>query len=463
MERFQKDVPGFEASRCFLDRFPLMKTPDEAMAEIPPLVPINNEQRGREDSSGKTQGKSHDWAKFSIASILSSSNVKKESFDEAVSIKPPAPIDAHKPDDLKNGEICENGKDLDKILPSYTSMIGQAILQSRERKLTLGEIYDFIEQQFPGIEDRVKGWRNCVRHNLSLHECFLKLGPSAHGRGSDWTVHPTYLERFLRGHFRKRIVSKRRSHSLLNIRPWPPIQTSNGLSVDMGKYGTNANQQFKISPPHGQLEAEYDNLRKPNNDFSQGFISRLRPEHSNTDSLLNSPSSRGAMNGKLDYHSYHLERNDIQKQGCYQITPINSPRDVISFPDTTAGQPSFIQNRPGKIRPAKETGEQDLGDIMRFNQHAMHSLRPRFNKGFKAEVSIAFSQKHRPAPRRGSDIHPPSCINGPRPKCLLPSIFPGESPNIFRIPTNMGRLCHVEQSMPPTRSYVRSNLTVKDS
>jgi len=88
--------------------------------------------------------------------------------------------------------------------PSYTAMIAQAILSTKDKKITLGGIYEFIEYRFKGLEKRVKGWRNCVRHNLSLNECFIKLGRSDCGRGNDWAIHPNYLESFLRGEYRKR-------------------------------------------------------------------------------------------------------------------------------------------------------------------------------------------------------------------------------------------------------------------
>ena len=88
--------------------------------------------------------------------------------------------------------------------PSYTAMIAQAILSTPDHKTTLGGIYDYIELNYGGLEKRVKGWRNCVRHNLSLNECFVKLGRSRNGRGNDWIIHPSYLESFMGGEYRKR-------------------------------------------------------------------------------------------------------------------------------------------------------------------------------------------------------------------------------------------------------------------
>ncbi len=51
-----------------------------------------------------------------------------------------------------------------------------------------------------------QGWKNSVRHNLSLNECFIKL-PKALGRpgkGHYWTIDPASEYMFEEGSFRRR-------------------------------------------------------------------------------------------------------------------------------------------------------------------------------------------------------------------------------------------------------------------
>eukprot|EP00794_Sanderia_malayensis_P018844 gene18844-20740_t len=184
----------------------------------PPLIPIHAKETPP-TLSQTTKKATKDWTNFSIAYILSNNSgdkVKKTSNGNIPTKDFGMITGQDKCDTDFNGNGVANEsqlmKNMERNFPSYTSMIGQAIMSSRDRRLTLGEIYEFIEQQFPSIQDKVKGWRNCVRHNLSLHECFMKLGPSVHGRGNDWTVHPAYLDSFLRGHFRKKLISKRNNH-----------------------------------------------------------------------------------------------------------------------------------------------------------------------------------------------------------------------------------------------------------
>merc|ERR1711892_909331 len=70
----------------------------------------------------------------------------------------------------------------------------------------LSEIYQFLQQKFPFFRGSYQGWKNSVRHNLSLNECFIKL-PKALGRpgkGHYWTIDPASEFMFEEGSFRRR-------------------------------------------------------------------------------------------------------------------------------------------------------------------------------------------------------------------------------------------------------------------
>lgn len=71
---------------------------------------------------------------------------------------------------------------------SYIAMIARAILESPEKKLSLHGIYQYISENYSQFKTKV-GWRNSVRHNLSLNECFIKAGRCESGKGNYWAIH----------------------------------------------------------------------------------------------------------------------------------------------------------------------------------------------------------------------------------------------------------------------------------
>uniref|UniRef100_A0A669EYA5 Forkhead box protein M1 n=1 Tax=Oreochromis niloticus TaxID=8128 RepID=A0A669EYA5_ORENI len=73
---------------------------------------------------------------------------------------------------------------------SYMAMIQFAINSRKNRRMTLKEIYMWIEDNFPYYRDVAKpGWKNSIRHNLSLHDLFIRE-TSPDGKLSFWTIRP---------------------------------------------------------------------------------------------------------------------------------------------------------------------------------------------------------------------------------------------------------------------------------
>ena len=102
-------------------------------------------------------------------------------------------------------------------------MIANAILAAPEKKLCLQEVYESIEKAYPYFRTAHPGWRNSVRHNLSLHECFCKGERCENGKGHYWCIHPANLQDFLRGDFRRRLIKSRiRRSQTAGYHPYNP-------------------------------------------------------------------------------------------------------------------------------------------------------------------------------------------------------------------------------------------------
>lgn len=89
---------------------------------------------------------------------------------------------------------------------SYIALIVMAIQSSPAKRVTLSEIYAFLQQRFAFFRGPYQGWKNSVRHNLSLNECFIKLpkGLGRPGKGHYWTIDPDAELMFEEGSYRRR-------------------------------------------------------------------------------------------------------------------------------------------------------------------------------------------------------------------------------------------------------------------
>ncbi|CAB3362808.1 Hypothetical predicted protein [Cloeon dipterum] len=76
---------------------------------------------------------------------------------------------------------------------SYAELITKAILSSKDKRLTLSEIYDYLIRTIPYFTERSSpsasaGWKNSIRHNLSLHNRFQRTHNENSSKSSWWSV-----------------------------------------------------------------------------------------------------------------------------------------------------------------------------------------------------------------------------------------------------------------------------------
>ncbi|XP_059188360.1 forkhead box protein P3 [Centropristis striata] len=80
------------------------------------------------------------------------------------------------------------------IRPPYTYayLIRWSILESPDKQRTLNDIYNWFTTMFFYFRHNTATWKNAVRHNLSLHKCFVRVEG---GKGAVWTVDETEYQR----------------------------------------------------------------------------------------------------------------------------------------------------------------------------------------------------------------------------------------------------------------------------
>ncbi|CAO3588234.1 unnamed protein product [Absidia cylindrospora] len=73
---------------------------------------------------------------------------------------------------------------------SYATLIKYAIENSQDNKLTLSEIYQWVIEHYPYYGTAGSGWKNSIRHNLSLNKIFVRVPRPINepGKGSYWIV-----------------------------------------------------------------------------------------------------------------------------------------------------------------------------------------------------------------------------------------------------------------------------------
>ncbi|CUA74105.1 Forkhead box protein J2 [Rhizoctonia solani] len=92
--------------------------------------------------------------------------------------------------ELAGLDTLEDGRPGERPAYPFTTLIRYAIKGSPSGRLLLEDIYNAIQSRYPYFTTAPSGWKNSVRHTLSLMTCFEKVPRllTEPGKGSYWTV-----------------------------------------------------------------------------------------------------------------------------------------------------------------------------------------------------------------------------------------------------------------------------------
>jgi hypothetical protein len=123
----------------------------------------------------------------------------------------------------------------------YSDLITLAILSSPSQKSTLRDIYNFMIREYPYFREDQDGWKNSVRHNLSLSKRFVRVPrPGGEkGKGQYWMLSGDGVKK------------KQKRNNSAFIDPYLSSHSSDSVQFDLRTHADSL-EYFNLSAEHPQ-------------------------------------------------------------------------------------------------------------------------------------------------------------------------------------------------------------------
>lgn len=192
---------------------------------------------------------------------------------------------------------------------SYITLIQEAIMKSPNQGLTLNEIYESLKKDYECFRTmEYEGWKNSIRHNLSLNDCFVKV-PKVKGKigkGHFWRIDPNAKSQFNENTIRRRPRGYRTIHNKQN-------ESLNSNSIKIHHLNNeNVNYTNEQSTILYQTDASnYFNTNQQAQQISLKTAAQNPTNYTNSTSLNNNeyfyhhPISTSASN-EIELNGFHI-------------------------------------------------------------------------------------------------------------------------------------------------------------
>lgn len=345
---------------------------------------------------------------------------------------------------------------------SYADLITQAIQSSSEQRLTLSQIYDWMVNTVPYFRDKgdsnsSAGWKNSIRHNLSLHSKFVRVQNEGNGKSSWWMLNPDA---------KGGKTSRRRSGSL-DSAPKPErkrgrskkekIKEEDGespssprLSVNRARDGNRANSPGNVSPTNSSSSDSL--LTIPESESQLPFPlgdSFARPRTSSNASTVSSLGGRlspiPAHADELELCEDHVPSNNFNMASTpnpaadEQLSQLANSMSLNSF---AAAENSRLKQTLTPVQPSLLPSEPPHNDLsgMAVSNSMTSSISNSFDTGYNSSGYLQPIQHPQQSLSPEVQLTPQS-IAAPRP-VFGNTYSPAQQqqahfPRIFRSPQEM--------------------------
>lgn len=214
---------------------------------------------------------------------------------------------------------------------SYSALIFMAIESSPNKSLMVRDIYKWIINNFPYFEKAPSGWKNTIRHTLSLRKCFKKTEKCFNGKNFDHLTDTEYDSGDIKGSYWH--VDNEYRPGLLNMLERADVNiaslTRNANHVGSKQLENNFWSPHKQWPRNVSILSYHGMHGKPNN----GNLSK---------------SSNRLPNGSVKFHFSidNVSSNiGLQSQGIKKIRNAVSVISVNKAPKVYAPMPTIMSHK----------------------------------------------------------------------------------------------------------------------
>ncbi|KAJ2056263.1 hypothetical protein GGH13_007601 [Coemansia sp. S155-1] len=191
---FRNEIFGMVPSQnSSLSSMPLQQRQSEFDIDAAfPHMSSGLHQNGNMPATTTPAGLSHAGSTNTSLSMNSPSQASTKS-SSATGVNPPGPPDIAL---LLSGAAQLKTHTAGKPPYSYATLITYALLHHPRKQMTLNEIYNWAMDNYPYFKSAGSGWKNSIRHNLSLNKTFVRIPRPANepGKGAYWTVDLAVLD-----------------------------------------------------------------------------------------------------------------------------------------------------------------------------------------------------------------------------------------------------------------------------